>query len=133
MLRFLRSLTLAGLVFFVGAMLTAATADFSECEIEYFWQGTSAFTRCAGVCEAGGTCDYSVDFYQNITIYSCKCPDGTFAQCVGVVVLVGRHTYVGCVDELKPCGPINPGRCETIANTSIYWKPVCLCRVPKPY
>jgi hypothetical protein len=132
MSRLLRSLTLSALVFFVGAMLTAATADFSECEIEYVWEGSGVRARCAGICEAGGDCDFNIDLYENITIYSCKCPDGTFAQCIGVLVAIGRHTYFGCIDELKPCGPINPGRCETIANTTPFWKPVCLCRVPNP-
>lgn len=120
------------MVFFGGAMLTAAEDPLFPCELEYLRVGYDMYLRCSGACRDGGPCLVVSENLSGVMVYTCLCSGGNEAPCPGVAVHIGRDWFAGCIEEMRPCGTVRPGHCNTVTRYGTYlFYPACYCAVPR--
>ncbi|MEZ5966916.1 MAG: hypothetical protein R3F56_23955 [Planctomycetota bacterium] len=127
MIVFARALAVLGLLFFGGALLTAATdVPLVTCRIQYRYVGLDVDARCAGECPTAN-CTFVVSQQGQFIVYSCVCDDGSEAWCPGVLIHDNDGIGPTCTNPYEPCGWHMESTCWPYFNPDPTFANACNC------
>lgn len=131
MIALAKALATCGLLFFGGALLTAADDPLITCRIQYRYVGLNVDARCVGECQAA-PCTLAIRFEGEWIVYSCQCADGSMSWCPGI--LLHDHDGIGasCLDLYEPCGWHLEAQCWGYFNGGASFANACSCELPPP-